>query len=604
MSLNYPFPRQREEYSFVWLNGGTLILLSGLIPVFQLHSVVRLLIQGIQSDIDETCHDINNAVFHLRDLPNALSLHVLKTASTSIENLQRILIALVSLIEYCVIWLIGVYKSTYRCLFGLAINTVLALATSITQPIQQVATTVWDGITKGINSISGSNLTEASGEFPANWTDTMENVRSKVFNWTQGPDTMALVGTPFEAIKTRINNTFVDWTPPPLQFTAALTTDHQECDPSSLKNMIKGLEDKIGAIIWTYVGFVLLLVGLSTLFSFFFTYISHYHLEDKRSLNSTAGWQRPRVSNNAGPDELHLLAQEHRYPGVSIIITFIKEKSNFSKGYMDILEWWTTFLGNPFTLYCLFLGICGLLTSYILLWTLRSLMAQTILEFDAQAVAWTKDTTTRIVQSVYGRNTKDVLVLNDWISQTEAAINEHAFGFIRSVSLSLNDTLSGVVDDLTGLIKTAFGGTIFEDPVKGVVSCLLLVKIENVEQGLTWIVDNVHVNLTRIDPSILALTPLPDVVAQTTSLVLLSENSNSSMLASLDSYIDTHLTNNILYYWILIIIWVVCVLIGFGLFSIRYWVEMPVSRPLDYIRAYNESYGDNIREDYTMKRRY
>ncbi|KAL0075069.1 hypothetical protein J3Q64DRAFT_1386534 [Phycomyces blakesleeanus] len=656
MSLNYPFPRLMEEYCFVWLSGGTLILLSVLMPVLQFHSVVRSSIQGIQSDIDETCQDINNAVFHLRDLPNTLSWHVLKSAATSVDNLQRVLITLLSVIQSCVVWLIGVYKSTYRCLLGLAINTILSVATTLTEPIQKVATTVLDGIAQGVHAITDplAALTGTKPDPPANqfqmsnWTKTMDDIRSKVYNWTEGPDIIdTLVGAPFEAIKSHINinnNSFSDWilTHPPLQTSninhnpnfitnkdntnssssisnSALTIyqyqqQEQECDPTKLKHIVQDLDDQISSIIWTAVGLIVLAMALCTVWVAIYRYLCHNYLEDRRSLKITAGLDHPSVSHSTtnttstttnGPGALHLLAQEHRYPGVSIIINHIKHKSNFSQGRLDALEWWITLLSNPFTLYCLLLGTCGLLTTYALLWTLQSLMAKAIREFDAQAVEWARDTTADVLQSLSRSNTADLVELNGWISQTEAMINDQAFGFIRSVSLSLNTTLSGVVGHLTTFVQTVLGGTILEEPAKGVLGCLVLVKLENVEQGLTWIVDNVHINLTRINPNILDLVPVSDVVAQVASLVPTSDNPKfGSMLASLDLSIEAQLNKHLQFYWVLIYVWLMCLAIGFGLFSFRYWVEKPVSKPINYIQAYNESYNDSLRDDYTIKHRY
>jgi prophage DNA circulation protein len=78
--------------------------------------------------------------------------------------------------------------------------------------------------------------------------------------------------------------------------------------------------------------------------------------------------------------------------------------------------------------------------------------------------------------------------MNQWIQATELDLNNHAFGMIKDSAITINDTLTNVVNQVQDLIQTVLGGTLLETPAKELTQCLLLTKIENIEQGLTWIV--------------------------------------------------------------------------------------------------------------------
>jgi hypothetical protein len=54
-------------------------------------------------------------------------------------------------------------------------------------------------------------------------------------------------------------------------------------------------------------------------------------------------------------------------------------------------------------------------------------------------------------------------------------------------------------------LNTAFGDTLFKDLVKETVRCLLGLKIESVQKGLTWVHDHAHINIPMFPSDIFSV---------------------------------------------------------------------------------------------------
>jgi hypothetical protein len=54
------------------------------------------------------------------------------------------------------------------------------------------------------------------------------------------------------------------------------------------------------------------------------------------------------------------------------------------------------------------------------------------------------------------------------------------------------------VDKTTDVLNTTFGGTPLYDPILEVLNCLVLMKVAGIENGLTWVHDNAHVDFPTL----------------------------------------------------------------------------------------------------------
>jgi hypothetical protein len=107
---------------------------------------------------------------------------------------------------------------------------------------------------------------------------------------------------------------------------------------------------------------------------------------------------------------------------------------------------------------------------------------------------------------------------NKQLSLTETQINDNLLSWARESTLSLNNTLntcktpssskltSVVVDTTVTTVRAVFGNTPLEAPVLDVLNCLVLMKIEGIQKGLTFVNDNAQVQFPRVDDSTLNAT--------------------------------------------------------------------------------------------------
>lgn len=91
---------------------------------------------------------------------------------------------------------------------------------------------------------------------------------------------------------------------------------------------------------------------------------------------------------------------------------------------------------------------------------------------------------------------------NEIIADTNAKINDDVFGWVNTTTGAVNHTLNVFVDGMVDTLNVTFGKTILYDPILEVLNCLVLLKVQGIQKGLTWISDHAHVDFPRMDASI------------------------------------------------------------------------------------------------------
>ena len=133
---------------------------------------------------------------------------------------------------------------------------------------------------------------------------------------------------------------------------------------------------------------------------------------------------------------------------------------------------------------------------------------------------------------------------NAQISSTENDINDNLLGWARDSTLSLNNTLNTcdlsrmnvadglVVDTTITTINTVFGDTPLAGPILDVLNCVLLMKIQGIQDGLTFVNENAKVQFPRLDNATF------DAFASNLSAQTPSEDGSSSLLDILNGLVQ------------------------------------------------------------------
>ncbi|KAI1109234.1 hypothetical protein F5Y14DRAFT_40882 [Nemania sp. NC0429] len=84
-------------------------------------------------------------------------------------------------------------------------------------------------------------------------------------------------------------------------------------------------------------------------------------------------------------------------------------------------------------------------------------------------------------------------------------INDDILGKVTNGTVAVNNTLNTFLNEIDKGLTTAFGNTLFKDLVQETVRCLLGLKIESVQKGLTWVHDHAHIDFPMFPNNIFSV---------------------------------------------------------------------------------------------------
>jgi hypothetical protein len=449
-----------EKYALAWLDTSTITLFTLIGSLLYLLSSISHHMAHSRSRLETVCDAMNTTSEQIYHAPTLLLEASLVSMVTAKENIHRNLSTAVTVLESCVVWLILLYKSTYRCLLGLAIRAVLSLVTQIAGPVQHIA--------ESITSLLHLDASVVGKD----WVQSIQSTQTQIDQWFDNGEQW--LNTPFQALQTQLNNTFNAWQPSLFQNTSILQQQQHQyfCDSTPLIAAITEAEKQLKWFIWIVIGFLFGILFVCVLIHLVCIRFRHYRVARARSLYLRTTTEKDR----------DMLLDKYIW-STTTLMSWRKRNQP--------LHQLLCFLNHPVALYCLLVGISGLVMIYGLVWLLQTKSHQIYTELAAQMQQWTENATFQWTRAT----TNQFDEMNHWIQATELDLNNHAFGIIRDSAITINDTLTNVVSQVQDLIQTVLGGTLLETPAKELTECLLLTKVENIEQGLTWIVSTSHTDI-------------------------------------------------------------------------------------------------------------
>ncbi|KAI8365903.1 uncharacterized protein BYT42DRAFT_588119 [Radiomyces spectabilis] len=475
--------RLSEDYSLAWLNPVTLAIATLLPVVLKLRSAMRAMVQASQSHIEGVCMKIDMTANHMMATPLILKQQTIRFAETSMENTRRNLVLAVDILESSVVFLVGLYKSTYQCLLEFAVKGVLSAATHIVKPLQQAA----DVLAHGVDNI-GNHLRQLLGDFSvqgtnagdiilSNWTSAMENIQLKTSNWTTTDPLNHIMDIPFRSLKDGINEVSQKWVPPPYP-SAPVPHMSKYCDATAMIRILDDAQKHLDTYFYVAIGILMGLLLFGTMLNLMLI----------RSRHRFISLVRRQMMNNAiypsGHTERQWLVYDHacRKPFVSSFLCWNRPQPE------SAWPWFIDFMTHPISLYCLALGICGGLVIASLYLGVSRFLEGWQPTFSDRFQAWVNTTSEEVRHKLENQMSGQTEQINNWIQTTEFTLNNHTFGTMRDSALVINQTLTEVVQHISGFLENTLGNTILKKPARDVLDCLLLVKIENLQSGIEWVV--------------------------------------------------------------------------------------------------------------------
>lgn len=424
-----------EIYALAWLDMNTITLFSMIGSLFYLKNHYTLIFQKSRFRLETLCGTSEQLLFNSQ-LVNS-TIHSVDVAKA---NLQRNLLSLIQIAESCIVWLIHTYKSTWRCLLHLAVQLVLSLVTQIAEPAQNII--------QGVSSIL--HLPTSTNN---NWTQSLNSVQSKIDQWFENDKDIIFktINPLFQNLQSHVNSTLETWQPPPFQISASPFS----CDTTQLNHAMDTVENEINATIGMVMGGVVALLLICILVNIVIARFRYNRVVQAHALFlKQVTTREPSL-------------QLDRYLWSSYTLLPWQKRNTRLHRFIH-------FINHPMVVYCGLFGIGGLCLTFLVGYLLETKVNGV---FDAAIDGLTMNTTA----------TQQLHELNEWVNKAELGLNQHVFGIIKSFAVTINDTLANVVNEIQNFIHSVLGGTLLETPVQGLTECLIINKIESVEQGLTWI---------------------------------------------------------------------------------------------------------------------
>lgn len=196
-----------------------------------------------------------------------------------------------------------------------------------------------------------------------------------------------------------------------------------------------------------------------------------------------------------------------------------------------LMRWAVAYVTSPPALFVLSLGVAGLisaLSQYIVL----KQVEKAVPELAGQVGGFAGD----VVDLLNNASAKFANSTNGVMQGVADELNQEVFGWLTNGTQTLNDTLNAFSGEMQKGIDKFLGGTILEKPAEEIINCLIGLKIEALQKGLTWVHEHAHISF-------------PDVPADTFSLGALNSlddsNSGDSFLADPESASSDMITDTL-----------------------------------------------------------
>jgi hypothetical protein len=147
-------------------------------------------------------------------------------------------------------------------------------------------------------------------------------------------------------------------------------------------------------------------------------------------------------------------------------------------------------------------------------------------------------------------------------------LNQELLGWVNTSTKAVNDTLNTFVDETMNILNKTFGGTPLYDPVKEVFNCLIGLKIQGIEKGLTWVHDHAHIDFPLLDNNTFTLQNLAQKSDSNSGNDLLADPSGgasdeiSNAVFRVTGAIAKAIRQEAIISTMILVVWLIIVLIG------------------------------------------
>jgi hypothetical protein len=467
------------------------------------------------------CTSVENVGSTMASLPHYMARGVNSMTASGIEKsvagLQSMVGLTVTGVEELVVFFIGMLTNTYLCLTTFAVTGSISAVVGAIQRAQddlnKMTDSIGDGIADGakgaqdgINKVLSSVNTFVGVDAPKiDFTKQINDLKNLKLPDTFFQDlkklndslptfqevknaTESVIRLPFEELKQVIAREMGNYT---FNDTVFPVPQKEKLTFCSDNNGINDFFDDLSGIARTArIVFVVVLTLAAVLVCL---PMAWWEIQRYRSLK-----ERAIHIHNTHTDPMDAVYMSSR-PFTSRAGQWAASK--FSSPRKQILvRWFVAYCTSLPALFVLCLGLAGLfacLCQYIML----SALKKELPNLTNQVANFTGD----VVMKMENASQSWSVATNAAIVAEGNKLNEDLLGWVNVSTKAVNDTLNTFVDETVKVLNVTFGNTPLYTPILEVFNCLIGLKVEAIQRGLTWAHDNAHITLPTISNDTLSL---------------------------------------------------------------------------------------------------
>lgn len=508
-----PYLSLRSRLSQIWINRWTVLLLLVLVRVVLLIAQLRENISDARSKALSACSKVEDIGSAMASMPHYMSVGVNDLAATGIEKsvhgMVKILDLVVQGVEGIIIFYINFLVATYTCLLTALVHGSLEVVASVTEDatkafnslidgasgeIEDIASGLKSAIDKLTDSIENSVFGKLIPDIPAiNFTKPIEKL--KTFNLsTDGfvkdiqklnddlPTfeevknmTESAISTPFNLLRKALNESYGGYTFDKATFPLAQKQKLTFCsDNNGLNDFFQHLYKLVDKSRVTFI-VILTLLAIAAMAPMAWLEIRRWRQQRKHA--------KLVSQNQFDPMDVAYISSRPSTAtfGINLAARF--------KGKKQILvRWCIAYATSPPALFVLSLALTGLFSCLCQVILLKAVQKE-VPALTGKVGAFADNVVSNIEK-----------VSVDWAGDANGVItgfnddiNRDVLGYVTNATGAVNNTLNTFLEKMEDGLEAAFNGTILHDPIKSILHCVIGLKIESVQKGLTWVHDHAHV---------------------------------------------------------------------------------------------------------------
>ncbi|KAK9454772.1 hypothetical protein V1511DRAFT_460088 [Dipodascopsis uninucleata] len=571
---NSPYMETKSRLSQAWINRWTIMC---LIVIAKLLLSANSLDSGLESARTESkaaCQEVEVAGSALVSIPHYMAIAsndlIAGGVETSVAALVEVLDLLIVGVQEIVVFMIEMVTQTYVCLLTMAISSSLDTVLNATESIIKFVNNTVDSIVVEIDSevdtfnsalgnvervieSIGSFLTDGNVSFPSlslpqlselanlsipsSVNDALESLRDDIPTFSEVKNiTEEAIEYPFKLLRNEINQHMSGYTFNRSVLSVPSTDTITVCsDDSAIDDFFDSLSDLIHFLLKAII-IGLAVVATVSMIGTGFLDILHWQ-KVRRRVYILARTLR-RTDKHIDPIDSFHIALGSWSSQIGLYIS----KPIQSLQRQVLFRWLLAYITYPPALLVLCLGLTSLVAALAQLYILNKVREE------SPAIAMSVGNITADISVKLQKKSEEwALDTNRALNSTQADLNDALFSWVIVATSSVNNTLNVFVDDMMSTLNDVFGNTPLYEPIKDVLDCLILFKIEGIENGLTWVQDNAHISLPRVNESIIdsAFSGYKDNSTDNDSTTDVTAVSNSTMMnATITTSIDSELADN------------------------------------------------------------